>query len=144
MLHFERARPSTALFWASKLLNFDFNADPDPDFHSNSDPDPAPRNNADPQPWTLPVQKESKSRKEQVVTDISVSRDGCLAKAEEETSFTLAHAQLHNETRPPQHPSLLQRPSLKAKDHRCPVLFDIVLVFISVRILHLRQLPKLY
>jgi hypothetical protein len=24
-----------------KLLNFDFNADPDPAFHSNADPDPA-------------------------------------------------------------------------------------------------------
>ncbi len=24
-----------------QLLNFDFNADPDPDFHSSADPDPA-------------------------------------------------------------------------------------------------------
>jgi hypothetical protein len=36
-----------------KLLNFDFNADPDPDFHFNADPGPASKNNADPdpQPW---------------------------------------------------------------------------------------------
>ncbi len=34
------------------ILNFDFNADPDPAFHSNAgpDPDPAYRNNADPDP----------------------------------------------------------------------------------------------
>jgi hypothetical protein len=32
-----------------KLLNFNFNADPDlaPAFHSNADPDPASKNNAD-------------------------------------------------------------------------------------------------
>ncbi len=51
-------RPPRALFWASKppllastalkLLNFDFNADPDPAFNSNADPDPASKNNADP------------------------------------------------------------------------------------------------
>ncbi len=39
-LHFELPRPFTALFWASKLLNFAFNADPDPAFHSYADPDP--------------------------------------------------------------------------------------------------------
>jgi hypothetical protein len=33
-----------------KLLNFDFNADPDPAFDSNVDPDPASKNNADPDP----------------------------------------------------------------------------------------------
>ncbi len=33
-----------------KLLNFDFNADPDPSFHTNADPDPDPasKNNVDP------------------------------------------------------------------------------------------------
>ncbi len=54
---------STAQFWAStalhgsifepqKLLNFDFNADPNPDpaFHSNADQDSASKNNADPDP----------------------------------------------------------------------------------------------
>ena len=30
-----------------ELLNFDFNADPDP-FHSNADPDSFSKNNADP------------------------------------------------------------------------------------------------
>jgi hypothetical protein len=39
------------------LLNFDFNADPEPAFHSNAnaDPDPASKNNADPdpQPWLM-------------------------------------------------------------------------------------------
>jgi hypothetical protein len=35
-----------------KLLNFDFDADPDPAFYSNADPDPylAFKNNADPDP----------------------------------------------------------------------------------------------
>ncbi len=33
---------------ALKLLNFDFNAVPDPAVHSNADPDPASKNNADP------------------------------------------------------------------------------------------------
>ncbi len=33
-----------------KLLNFGFNADPDPAFHSNVDPDPASKNNKDPDP----------------------------------------------------------------------------------------------
>jgi hypothetical protein len=33
-----------------KFLNFDFNADPDPAFHSNVDLDPASKNNADPDP----------------------------------------------------------------------------------------------
>jgi hypothetical protein len=31
-----------------KLLNFDFNADPDPACYSNADPDPACYSNADP------------------------------------------------------------------------------------------------
>ncbi len=34
--------------WASKLLNFVFNADPDTAFNSNADPDPASIHNADP------------------------------------------------------------------------------------------------
>jgi hypothetical protein len=33
-------------------LNFDFNAYPDPDYHSNADPEPASKNNADPDPQT--------------------------------------------------------------------------------------------
>jgi hypothetical protein len=33
-----------------KLLKFDFNADPDPAFHSNTDPDPAYKINADTDP----------------------------------------------------------------------------------------------
>jgi hypothetical protein len=33
-----------------KLLNFDFNADPDPTIYSNTDPDPASQNNSDPVP----------------------------------------------------------------------------------------------
>ena len=50
-LHCERPRPSTALFCESlKLLNFDFNTDPDPVFHSNADPASASKNNADPDP----------------------------------------------------------------------------------------------
>jgi hypothetical protein len=36
-----------------KLLNFDFNADPDPAFHLNADPDPAFHFNADPDPAFL-------------------------------------------------------------------------------------------
>ncbi len=35
-------------FEAMKVLNFDFNADPDPAFHCNADQYPAPKNNADP------------------------------------------------------------------------------------------------
>jgi hypothetical protein len=46
-LHFERPRPSTAPFEPLKLLNFDFNADPDPAFNSNADPDPAFKNDED-------------------------------------------------------------------------------------------------
>ncbi len=42
-LHFERPRPSTALFEPRKLLNFDFNADPDPAFLSNADPIQLPK-----------------------------------------------------------------------------------------------------
>jgi hypothetical protein len=38
------------LFQPLKLLNFDFNVDPDPAFHSNSDSDAASKNNADPDP----------------------------------------------------------------------------------------------
>jgi hypothetical protein len=40
-LHCERPR----LYF--EPLNFDFNADPDPAFHSFADPDPATKNNAD-------------------------------------------------------------------------------------------------
>ncbi len=58
-LHCERPRPSPVYFEPLKLLNSDFNADPDPDFHSNADPDPDPasRNyaNPDPQPCLLVV-----------------------------------------------------------------------------------------
>ncbi len=47
---FERPRPSTAPFKHQKLLNFGFNADPDPAFHSNADPNPAYKNDPDPKP----------------------------------------------------------------------------------------------
>jgi hypothetical protein len=48
--------PPQLKFEPLKFLNFDFNADPDPDtdpaFHSNTDPDPDPdpasKNNSDP------------------------------------------------------------------------------------------------
>jgi hypothetical protein len=42
--------PPWLLFEPLKLLHFDFNADPDPSFHSNADtnPDPASQNNWDP------------------------------------------------------------------------------------------------
>ncbi len=36
-----------------KFLNFDFNADPDPAFHSYADPDLASKNKADPGAATL-------------------------------------------------------------------------------------------
>ncbi len=42
--------PPQLCFEPLKLLNLDFNADPDPAFHSNADPDPASKNNADPDP----------------------------------------------------------------------------------------------
>ncbi len=50
---------STALrlyFQPLKLLNFDFNADPDLGFYPDADPDPASKNSAEPygtylQPW---------------------------------------------------------------------------------------------
>ncbi len=40
-----------------KLISFDFNADPDPAFHSNADPDlcPASKYNADPDPQPFSV-----------------------------------------------------------------------------------------
>ncbi len=44
---------STALnrsIWASKATEVDFNADPDPAFHSNADPGTASLNNAEPDP----------------------------------------------------------------------------------------------
>jgi hypothetical protein len=44
-LHFERPRLHLE---PRKLLDFDFNAEPDPAFHSNADPDPAFKNTADP------------------------------------------------------------------------------------------------
>jgi hypothetical protein len=37
--------PPQFYFQPLKLVNFDFNADPDPAFHSNADPDPASKNN---------------------------------------------------------------------------------------------------
>jgi hypothetical protein len=57
VLHCERPLIFMALFLASTLLNFEFNADPDPAFHFNADPDPASKNNADPnpQPCCLPL-----------------------------------------------------------------------------------------
>jgi hypothetical protein len=39
-LHCERPWPSMASFLASEALNFDFDANPDPAFHSNADLDP--------------------------------------------------------------------------------------------------------
>jgi hypothetical protein len=47
--HFE---PPRLHFEPRKLLNFDFNADPDADpaFHSKADPNTASKNNADPDP----------------------------------------------------------------------------------------------
>jgi hypothetical protein len=42
--------PTRLHFKPLKLLNFDFNAGPDPAFHYNADPDPASKNNADPDP----------------------------------------------------------------------------------------------
>jgi hypothetical protein len=43
--------PSLLLFEPLKISNLDFNADPDPGFHSNADP--VSQNNADPdlEPW---------------------------------------------------------------------------------------------
>jgi hypothetical protein len=42
--------PPRLHFEPLKRLNFDFDADPDPDFHSNVEPDPASQNNADQDP----------------------------------------------------------------------------------------------
>jgi hypothetical protein len=42
--------PPRLYFEPLKLLNFHFNADPDPAFYSNANPDPASKNNADPDP----------------------------------------------------------------------------------------------
>jgi hypothetical protein len=51
-LHFISPRFSCQRSWLyfepPKLLNFDFDADPDPAFHSNANPKPASKNNADP------------------------------------------------------------------------------------------------
>jgi hypothetical protein len=44
-LHFEHPR---LYFEPLQLLNFDFNAYPDPAFHSNADPDSASKNNEAP------------------------------------------------------------------------------------------------
>jgi hypothetical protein len=53
--------PPPLHFESLKLLNFDFNADPDPDpaFHSNADPDPYPayHSNADLDPY--PASKDN-------------------------------------------------------------------------------------
>jgi hypothetical protein len=69
-LHVERPRPSTAPFGPQKLLNFDFDADPDPSFHFNADPDPASKSNADSDPkpcfvqfFHLPRPRKMASRK---------------------------------------------------------------------------------
>ncbi len=37
-------------FEPQQLLNFDFDADPDPAFHPNADADPVSQNDADPDP----------------------------------------------------------------------------------------------
>ncbi len=60
-LHCGRPRLPSEL---PNLLNFDFNADPDPAFHSVADPDPASPKNADPdpQPWRKPKISEDKRR----------------------------------------------------------------------------------
>jgi hypothetical protein len=42
--------PPRLYFEPVMLQNFDFNADPYPDFHSNADPEPAFKSNADPDP----------------------------------------------------------------------------------------------
>jgi hypothetical protein len=42
--------PPWLYFKPLKLLNIDFNADPDPAFHSNADLDPAFHSSADPDP----------------------------------------------------------------------------------------------
>ncbi len=50
-LHCKRLRPSMAPIWASKnLLNFDFDADPDPAFDSDAGPDRAFHSDAEPDP----------------------------------------------------------------------------------------------
>jgi len=61
-LHCQRPRLH---FDTLKLLNFDFNADPDldPAFPSNADPDPASKINAEPdlQPWIGWMKPERKA-----------------------------------------------------------------------------------
>jgi hypothetical protein len=49
-LHFERPRPSTAPFSASKAPEFRLQYVSNPAFYSNSDSDAASKNNADPDP----------------------------------------------------------------------------------------------
>jgi hypothetical protein len=48
MLYCEHLLSTALRLQPIKLLNFDFNGNPDPAFHSNADPDPAFKNNADP------------------------------------------------------------------------------------------------
>jgi hypothetical protein len=45
--------PPRLCFEPVKLLKYDFNTEPVPDFRCYADPDPACKNNADPQPWFL-------------------------------------------------------------------------------------------
>jgi hypothetical protein len=50
LFHFSICELSRLHFEPLKLLNFDFNWDPDPAFYSNVDLDPASQINADPDP----------------------------------------------------------------------------------------------
>ncbi len=53
-------RPPRLYFELLKLLNFDFNADADPAFHSHADPDPAFHSHAD--PVRIRIQRPTKMR----------------------------------------------------------------------------------
>jgi hypothetical protein len=59
-LHFEPPGLHCELL---KFFIFDFNADPDPAFHSNADPDPVSKNNADPDPDPQPGNFQPKTTK---------------------------------------------------------------------------------
>jgi hypothetical protein len=50
MAQFRASRLPRLYFESLKLLNFDFNADPDPSCYSDADPDQASKNNAAPDP----------------------------------------------------------------------------------------------
>jgi hypothetical protein len=54
-----------------KLLDFDFNVDPDQAFHSDADPDPASKNNADPGGSRCPNNQSAKGQQKAVA-----NRDG--------------------------------------------------------------------